>query len=390
MSSINNCKIPFNDILNCTTFLFKNTYFVFNNEYYQQLDGTPMGSPISSLFADIVMDDLESDCLHNLKNKHNCIPLFYYRYVDDTILCIHKDNLNLIIDTFNSYNNNIQFTFETQDNEKINFLDVTLKINNSQKIICNWYQKPISSGRLINYYSGHPVQQKVNIVYNLVDRAILLSHSSFHNTNLAKLKQILLNNDYPLDFIKKHVKIRLNSIKFRNNNNKNSVNPYSHLYKLIPKICIPFNYSDFAGLSNILKPYNIKTIPIVNKNLKSIVKLGKDKTEKWSETNVVYKFNCKNCSVCYVGETKRMLKTRIDEHKRSNNSNTSVVSAHHSRPGHEFDWDNTTILDREPNYKKRCFSEMLHIKSNKHTINKKTDILYLNKSYFPIIRKLKS
>ena len=53
-----------------------------------QIFGTPMGSPISPLFADIVMDDLENDCLRILKDKHNCSPLFYYTFVDDTILCV--------------------------------------------------------------------------------------------------------------------------------------------------------------------------------------------------------------------------------------------------------------------------------------------------------------
>ena len=52
--------------------------------------GTPMGSPISPLFADIVMDDLENDCLRILKDNHNCSSLFYYKYIDDTISCVQK------------------------------------------------------------------------------------------------------------------------------------------------------------------------------------------------------------------------------------------------------------------------------------------------------------
>ena len=59
----NNCRIPFDEIINCTKCLFENTYFTFNNNIYLQIFGTPMGSPISPLFADIVMDDLENDCL---------------------------------------------------------------------------------------------------------------------------------------------------------------------------------------------------------------------------------------------------------------------------------------------------------------------------------------
>ena len=72
-----NSKIPFQEILETTKFLFDNTFFIFDNTIYQQLFGTPMGSPIYPLFADIVMDDLETTCLKLLKEKSDCIPLFY-------------------------------------------------------------------------------------------------------------------------------------------------------------------------------------------------------------------------------------------------------------------------------------------------------------------------
>ena len=155
-----------------------------------------MGSPISPLFADMVMDDLESDCLRILKDSHNCSFLFYYRYTDDTILCVQKKQIDLIINTFNSYHQNLQFTHELQKNNLINFLDMTL-ISSDNHIITNWFQKPTASGRFINYFSNHPPQQKKNIVYNLIDRAILLSYESFHRANLKKVEQLLINNEYP-------------------------------------------------------------------------------------------------------------------------------------------------------------------------------------------------
>ena len=64
----NKCRIPFDQIINCTKFLFENTYITFNNNIYWKIFGTPMGSPISPLFADIFIDDLENDCLQILKD----------------------------------------------------------------------------------------------------------------------------------------------------------------------------------------------------------------------------------------------------------------------------------------------------------------------------------
>ena len=93
--------------------------------------------------------DLETECLKVLAEKHNCTPLFYYRYVDDTILW-KKKHLNLVLEVFNSYNSHLQFTHETEINNSIAFLDLSLSIGNN-KIITNWYQKPICSGRILNY-----------------------------------------------------------------------------------------------------------------------------------------------------------------------------------------------------------------------------------------------
>ena len=98
----------------------------------------------------------------------------------------------------------------------------------------------------------------------------------------------------------------------------------------------------------------------------------------------MYKFDCKNCSDTYIGETKRSLRTHINEHK-TNKNKESVVSLHWIENKHEFDWENTSVLDMECNYKKRLVSEMIYIKSNHNSINKKEDIQNLSTMYFPII-----
>ena len=46
--------------------VIKLNFFTFNNNVYSQIFGTLIGSSISPLFADIVMDDLENDCLRIL------------------------------------------------------------------------------------------------------------------------------------------------------------------------------------------------------------------------------------------------------------------------------------------------------------------------------------
>lgn len=109
---------------------------------------------------------------------------------------------------------------------------------------------------------------------------------------------------------------------------------------------------------------------IVDKSLGSVIRLGKDITDKWSQNNIVYEFDCNNCSATYIGEKKRTLKTRISEHKRTKNQE-SVVLGHQIAFNHTFNFDEAKIIDYEPNYKKRIISEMIHIKCKKRRLIRK-------------------
>ena len=84
-----------------------------------------MGSPLFPLFADIVMDDMEIDCLLTLKNNFDCTPLVYFRYVD-ILLCIKNEHLNTVLDVFNNYNPHLSFSRELEQNNSINFLYITI------------------------------------------------------------------------------------------------------------------------------------------------------------------------------------------------------------------------------------------------------------------------
>jgi len=42
------------------------TYFTFNKKYYKQIFGTSMGSPLSPISADIVLQDIEEEAFDRL------------------------------------------------------------------------------------------------------------------------------------------------------------------------------------------------------------------------------------------------------------------------------------------------------------------------------------
>jgi len=53
------CNIPKDEFLGAVRLILDSTYFSFNNLTYKQNFGTPMGSPLSPVIADMVMQDLE-------------------------------------------------------------------------------------------------------------------------------------------------------------------------------------------------------------------------------------------------------------------------------------------------------------------------------------------
>jgi len=58
-----NTRISFNEFIMAVLLIIKATFFTFNNKFYRQIFGTPMGSPLSPILAGIVLQDLEETVL---------------------------------------------------------------------------------------------------------------------------------------------------------------------------------------------------------------------------------------------------------------------------------------------------------------------------------------
>ena len=69
---------------------------------------------------------------------------------------------------------------------------------------------------------------------------------------------MIIYNDYPNNFIDKNIKIRVNKIKHSFPNSLNKKNR-SDLYRHQPKVCLPYNRTNFTKLSKMFKKYNIST-----------------------------------------------------------------------------------------------------------------------------------
>ena len=74
------------DIIFLLEFCVKNTYFSFQGQFYEQVEGAVMGSPVSPIVANLYMEYLEQKALSTAPPP----PKFWHRFVDDTFV-IHKE-----------------------------------------------------------------------------------------------------------------------------------------------------------------------------------------------------------------------------------------------------------------------------------------------------------
>ena len=86
--------------------LTKESVFSANNRLIKQIDGCPMGGPISVVISDIFMCKMEEDGVKLLKS------IFHKRYVDNMYVKRKRNESDTLFDALNSYHPNIMFTVE--------------------------------------------------------------------------------------------------------------------------------------------------------------------------------------------------------------------------------------------------------------------------------------
>lgn len=171
MAILAHIPLPQDEFIRAIELILNSTFFTFDNTIYRQTFGSPMGSPLSPVIADLILCDLEERALEQIPFP---IPI-YYRYVDDILIAAPRDSFNEILSTFNSFHERLQFTLDLNEEKNcVNFLDVTI-ISQDNHLKFDWYYKPTYSGRYLHFTSQHPVCHKRGVVYSLIDRMFLLS-----------------------------------------------------------------------------------------------------------------------------------------------------------------------------------------------------------------------
>jgi hypothetical protein len=141
--------------------------FQFNGNYYDQIDGVSMGSPLGPLFANIFMDNFEKKHMKELQKYGVKI---WYRYVDDIFSVIENNiNTNEILVFLNNQHPNIKFTIEMEKHGKLPFLDTQVN-RRKEGYYTTLYRKKTFTGVYLNWTSLTSRKYKLGLIYYLMDR----------------------------------------------------------------------------------------------------------------------------------------------------------------------------------------------------------------------------
>jgi predicted GIY-YIG superfamily endonuclease len=323
-------------------FCLKQNHFSFEGQYYDQIDGVAMGSPLGPILANIFMAHFEENALSKYTGNP---PIVYKRYVDDIFLTFNdRDDCELFYDFLNCQHKCMKFTLEIEKDNSLAFLDVLVSRSDDGNISTSLYRKETFSGLYLKFDSFVPHHFKKNLVSGLLNRTWkICSSREIFNKELDTIKNLLKSNGFPSKFLNRQIQ-RFLRLKLSTNFKFPNFGPE----KKTIFISLPFCGQNSTKLNRQLSRIIDSIAPWAKMNIvfkpssrfQSLSKL-KSVIPILNKSNVIYKINCKNCKDFYIGLTTRRLHKRLHEHKKRK---ISAIYRHASETGHSLNFENPEII----------------------------------------------
>ena len=123
-----------------------------------------------------------------------------------------RDHVKNFFRYINSRHRNIAFTCEEENDNKISFLDISIRRNNNA-LEKSSFRKPTFSGVYTNFNSFLPTEYKRGLLHTLLCRTYNICSSYFQiHEDIVHLKSVWQKNSFPLFFIDKCIHKFLNKL----------------------------------------------------------------------------------------------------------------------------------------------------------------------------------
>ena len=233
----------------------------------------------------------------------------------------------------NSAHPNLKFTMETTTGA-LPFLDVTISIE-EDGFNTGVYRKPTNTDVILNYHSVAPTKWKRSLIKCLLTRAYRLSSNiNLFMSEVEKIKNILQRNSYPSAFIDRNIEEFLSSHSINENSFKNvgigkeeQPEKSQESYITIPYIGKPSLKFQRKIQDHMLKRHDVAIRSAYTTTKVSSYFSLKSKCSPLFKSNIVYKFTCsEDRNTSYIGESRRQLVRRIEEHRSGSDKNSAIFN----------------------------------------------------------------
>ena len=155
-------------IVKLLEFCLRSTYFVFQGQHYEQVEGAAMVSPLSPIVANIYMDHFETKALETAPHS----PSLWKRFVDDTFVILDTTHKEEFFQYINGIEEKIQFTAEnTRAYGSLPFLDTLVTGKGDGSLSTSIYRKPSHTNQYLQWDSHHAIANKYIVINSLLHRA---------------------------------------------------------------------------------------------------------------------------------------------------------------------------------------------------------------------------
>ena len=335
LSKINTFGVGLNDVRRVLTHVLSNNFVRFSSKIFRQATGIAMGNRLAPPVAIAFMHVFETGFFSRLVDA----PMFYVRYIDDILgVWTHGfHRLNHFFNLMNSHHPHIRLTMEhTEHTGRLAFLDTLITVHPSGTYNTELYFKPMTAPIILHYTSAHPKSTKKAVLNAEIKRAIRVSSDEHaKERSLCAIKQLFVENGYPLDMIRRTIKNNTQKDIHRNRKYKKNKNINNVIFMRLPYIdetIVRRVNGILRGSKAPIKPVWINENSLQNRLISSpLTRPPCPSGNKMCHTcdnglqgrcnikNVVYKITCERCegarrNESYVGECTRPVRYRFNEH----------------------------------------------------------------------------
>ena len=310
-------------------FCLTNTYFLFQGKYYEQVQDAAMGSPISPLIANLLMEEFEVKALSTCPHP----PSLWLRFVDDTFVINKAEHSQALLQHINNQDPYILFTVEPTKQGPLPFLDTLVTTEPNNTFSTTVYRKPTHTDQYLHWDSNHHITAKQSVYNTLAHRAKLVSSSQDRrDQELQHIKIALQACQFPNWALNQWHHRFLNNNQANNNNhtttnNNNNTNQDNNPIKMNITLVVPFIPVTSEKFKKLCKAKGIQVHYKGTNTLRTLLGNPKDKDPKTNKGGIIYHYKCPhiNCPDAYIGELGRALDNRVKEHLKAPTLSTNTA-----------------------------------------------------------------